>query len=209
MNTDSGKSLSRKEREQAARRREILEAATRLFGSQGYHGTSMNEIAREAEFSTGSLYNFFENKEELYFTLLREKVELLEEKLEHVYSGEGGVEEKLSSFAKTTIAYLKQEKYFFLIMMEHGESFQKSSKGEFSDMLREKHESYLGNMVKLMEQGISQGILKPLDPNGLALSFLGIVNSFVFVLINSSETYDLEELVGTIMDIFFNGTRRT
>ncbi len=44
----------------------ILDAAYRLFPVQGYHGTSMRQIAREADVALGGIYNHFSGKEELF-----------------------------------------------------------------------------------------------------------------------------------------------
>jgi AcrR family transcriptional regulator len=43
----------------------VLKAATDLFGRQGYHGTTMRDIARESGLGLGALYYYFESKEEL------------------------------------------------------------------------------------------------------------------------------------------------
>jgi AcrR family transcriptional regulator len=48
---------SRRERERLARRREILEAARKVFAARGYEGSTLDEVAREAEFAKGTLYS--------------------------------------------------------------------------------------------------------------------------------------------------------
>jgi AcrR family transcriptional regulator len=55
-------------------RAEILEAARRLFVSQGYHGTSMRTIAREAgDRAVAGLYNHFPTKEAIFRALIEER----------------------------------------------------------------------------------------------------------------------------------------
>jgi AcrR family transcriptional regulator len=55
-------------------RAEILEAAQRLFVSQGYHGTSMRAIAREAgDRAVAGLYNHFPTKEAIFKALIEER----------------------------------------------------------------------------------------------------------------------------------------
>src|SRR5947209_18370422 len=48
----------------------ILEAATRLFGAQRFHEVRMEDIAAEAEVGKGTLYRYFNDKEELYVALV-------------------------------------------------------------------------------------------------------------------------------------------
>ncbi len=53
-------------------RHEILQAANALFIQQGYHGTSMRQIAKKTHMALGSLYNYFESKEIVFREVLFE-----------------------------------------------------------------------------------------------------------------------------------------
>lgn len=59
----------RRAREREAHRQNILEAAERIFAVKGYESATVEEIAREAEFAAGTLYNFFDNKEALFMAV--------------------------------------------------------------------------------------------------------------------------------------------
>jgi AcrR family transcriptional regulator len=48
----------------------IIRSAHRLFVQQGYHGTSMRQIASESDIALGSIYNHFPSKEDLFITVL-------------------------------------------------------------------------------------------------------------------------------------------
>ena len=65
--------LPRREREKLRQRQEMLAAALDLFSEKGYHNVSMHEIAEKAEFAIGTLYKFFQNKEDLYKALVLEQ----------------------------------------------------------------------------------------------------------------------------------------
>ena len=54
-------------------RREMLATALDLFSQKGYHNVSMQEIAEKAEFAIGTLYKFFQSKEDLYRTMVLER----------------------------------------------------------------------------------------------------------------------------------------
>ena len=89
VDTSSGTSRSREEqrehtlsatiidaapnREDSAKRRQILDGARRVFLSMGFDGASMNEVARAAGVSKGTLYVYFASKEELFAALLRDE----------------------------------------------------------------------------------------------------------------------------------------
>jgi len=64
------KSDQRREREIAHARLDILEAAVRAFARTGLHGTTMQDIAREAGYTAASLYTYFKSKQEIVEAML-------------------------------------------------------------------------------------------------------------------------------------------
>lgn len=63
-------SRSRRERKKLATRRRIVEAATRLFAERGFDAPTVDDIAAAADVAKGTIYNYFDAKEELLFELL-------------------------------------------------------------------------------------------------------------------------------------------
>lgn len=61
--------LSRKDREKLQRQTEILDAAEKIFARDGFEHASMNEIAKESEFTKRTLYQYFEDKSDLYLSV--------------------------------------------------------------------------------------------------------------------------------------------
>ncbi len=65
----------------------ILEVASRLFSRGDFHHVCMEEVAREARLAKGTLYNYFNSKEELYFAIIETRMQTLirqlEERLQH------------------------------------------------------------------------------------------------------------------------------
>jgi AcrR family transcriptional regulator len=54
----------------AARRMQILDAATRVFASKGFNRATIRDVARDAGIADGTIYNYFKNKTDLLFGLL-------------------------------------------------------------------------------------------------------------------------------------------
>jgi len=54
------------------KRRQIIDGATRVFVGHGFEGASMSQIAREAQVSKGTLYNYYESKSALFIAAIRE-----------------------------------------------------------------------------------------------------------------------------------------
>ncbi len=82
-----------------AKRDQILNGAHRVFSGQGFDAASMNDIAREASVSKGTLYVYFANKEELFESLMERERELLFRDVEDELAGPGTLTEKLHRYA--------------------------------------------------------------------------------------------------------------
>ena len=74
----------RKHRDRKRRQQQIMVAAKRVFVERGYHKATMEEIAKEAELSPGTLYLYFKNKNELYASLTLRILQFLNIRLRHV-----------------------------------------------------------------------------------------------------------------------------
>ena len=77
MENFDDKKISRKQRETNLRKQNILEAAEKLFLANGYEDTTMSQIANEAEFSKGTLYNYFKSKDDLYLAIGTKAYEII------------------------------------------------------------------------------------------------------------------------------------
>lgn len=67
---DDFQSDRRRERRAAARKSQIIEAAARLFSEKGFHRTTTRDIAEAADVSEGTLYNYFESKDDLLLEIM-------------------------------------------------------------------------------------------------------------------------------------------
>ena len=67
--------LTRKERDRQLREQDILRAAEHVFATQGYHQATLQDIAKEAQYATGTIYLYFKDKEVLYLALLERKIQ--------------------------------------------------------------------------------------------------------------------------------------
>src|SRR6201995_783879 len=74
MNETQTASSARWTRRKQARPTEILDAALSVFAEKGYAGTRMDEIARRAGVTKGTIYLYFESKEAVFKSLVRESI---------------------------------------------------------------------------------------------------------------------------------------
>ena len=81
-------SQERRKREKELRREYILDTARDLLFQKGINAATMNQIARNAELSVGTLYLYFKNKEDLYAALQEEGLDILRDMIAEVAAGD-------------------------------------------------------------------------------------------------------------------------
>ena len=86
-------SALRRQREREHRYQTILAAAEKLFATEGYHKSSMEQIANASEVSVGAVYFYFKNKEDLIIQLMDEIGYLLRSTLGSVFLKHGATME--------------------------------------------------------------------------------------------------------------------
>ena len=112
----------RKQRERERRRQQIIVAAKRVFSEKGFSKTTMEDIAREAELSPGTLYLYFKNKDELYASLSLRILQYMNIRLEDVTKEtDRNPEEKIESI-KEALYDVYQFDPLILINMFHLQS---------------------------------------------------------------------------------------
>lgn len=84
--------------EDPAKREQILDGAKRVFMEQGFEAASMNDITRAAGVSKGTIYVYFENKEDLFGDMIERERRKLTETVRHALDGQQPIAETLKEF---------------------------------------------------------------------------------------------------------------
>jgi AcrR family transcriptional regulator len=200
--------ISRKEREYLAHREEILSAAEKVFAAKGFFPTTMSDIAREAEFGTGTLYKYFKSKEELYFTLIDEKVEEINRLVKSELSQKTSAIERIRKVLGLQLEFIERNRDFFMIYISERNRFEWTVKDDLGKGIHEKMVTYIDTLAEVMRQGVKEGEFKSINPIDLAHALVGIVNSFVFERLISREHYPLISKLDTVLEIFLGGAQR-
>ncbi len=96
--------LSRKEKERQLHREEIGQVAVEMFSQKGFSNTTVQEIAKNADFSIGTVYNLFGSKERLYKFVILEAFKHIEAIIHSMTPDERSNPSKLDAGRKKRIA---------------------------------------------------------------------------------------------------------
>jgi AcrR family transcriptional regulator len=105
----------------------ILAVAARLFASHRFHETRMEDIAAAAEVGKGTLYRYFQDKDELYTALLVRAGEQLESRLQHALASAATAREKLEAIVSALIEYFDEQPHV-LDIIQHAEAMQRADR---------------------------------------------------------------------------------
>lgn len=195
--------LSRKEREKEQHRKDIMDAAMRLFAEQGFHAVSMQEIAAEAEFATGTLYKFFPGKRELFRAIMLDVIADITSELRPVWdSAEDPLEIIFKFLHARRTAFKKRYEYIRLYNMV-GNGFGSSGDEIVDGLIAERRQEVEKNLKKQFTRGVEQGLFKPVNVDVLARLFEDFCQTIIRSEASRGEFDD--ETVSSIKDLFLNG----
>lgn len=199
--------LERKEREKKQRRNAILDAAEKIFFHQGLVNTSMDSIAKEAEFSKGTLYLYFKNKEELYRAVLLRGFILLEQKLKEEENEQESAYENLK---RITMAYYRfsqeEDGYFNAILSYQDDEFDLDNLEVESGKSVKAGNRVMQILIDVLERGRQDGSIDPnINPIESAFVLWSQFTGFLQMIKKKKEIIDHYFTVGAehLLDTYF------
>jgi len=199
---------SRKGREYLARRGEILRAGEKLFAERGFHGTTMLDLAKLSEFSVGSLYNFFETKEEVYYTLLVEKLDLFRLRLDGEVNRQPPGLAQIFALIESSVKFFQENENFFRILIQGRPALELSVGETVGKDLRERYLACVDFVANAITRAIKKGEIEKFNPLEMAYVLLGMLNSFVTYWTMHPGDSELGSKVPFIYDLFLKGVAK-
>lgn len=201
----------RKEREKERRRQQIIVAAKRVFSEKGFNKATMEDIAKEAELSPGTLYLYFKNKEELYASLSLRILQYLHIRVSHV-NKEPGLDPVQKLDALIAAMY---DVYDFdpmiIINMFHLQSSEtlKNLSDELLLEIKDLSRKSIGAIARIFQEGIDSGMFIDRHPTALADIFWSLFSGVVLweaskKIIDENKDY-LKETLRSAFEIFKRG----
>lgn len=155
----------RKEKEKEIRRNDIIEAAERIFFTKGYDNATMDDVAKEAEFSKRTVYVYFNSKEQIYFEIMTRGYKLLIGLLKDDLLKEKSCNaiEEIRQISLTLYRFSKDYPEYFKAIMEYenGElDFQKGILNQSREECYALGEEILGQLTGALEKGIAEDTIR-------------------------------------------------
>lgn len=186
------------------RRQQIIQAAAEVFGSSSFQNAVIAEIAQKANVAEGTLYQYFKNKEDLFFSIPAQKTEeFCEEFNLHLQ----GIHDTFSKIRKLIWYYL----YFFKTNPAYARTLMlemRVSKSFIMSNTYGKIKAFTDKVLQIIREGQEAGDIRmDADPYVLREIILGILEHRVTRWLLKGEKYDLVEHYEDICGVIFDGIK--
>ena len=164
--------LSRKEEKRGL----IIEAAAKVFARRGFASTLMAEIAIEAGIGKGTLYEYFDSKEDLFFTVFEWFVKATEAEAKVSISALGGsASERLGALSDSLMSSWAQMEDMYSLVMEFWSASASSQMRErFKQAFKNGYSDFRQIVSTLIREGIEGGEFQPhVDIESVAAALVG------------------------------------
>lgn len=188
----------------AAKRERILRAAIDVFARTGYFNAKVSEVAREAGVADGTIYLYFQGKEDLLVSIFRELTQKHLDELKALLSSISDPAEKLRSTVRFHLQQLGQDRssaVVFQVELRHSLKFMSLfTHLEFAE--------YLNVIRSIVEEGQTVGAFRSnISAQLVAKSMFGILDEMVTSWILSEKDYRLDEQSDAVADLILHGLR--
>ena len=177
MPTTTSRREQRRQLQADLSRTQLLDAAEEVFGAKGFHDTTLKEIAELAEFSVGSVYSFFENKDDLFLSVFLRRGEEFMPGLEAVATtGEDPVAQ-LHALVDYEVEFFRAHPHFGRLYLRTS-SVTRAETELPSTALAANFERAMAVQAGVFARGQAAGTLRPGDPAVLARLLSGLVAGY-------------------------------
>jgi len=197
---------SRREKEKARRNADILDAAERVFQRRSYSLATMEEIAREAGFAVGTLYNIFQDKQDLYGQVIARIGHALFARLEQMVFKERDPERALEALIKLRLCNYVTDRLFFEAFQYPPELGVQPDPEQLDASVVKMYRRYLATVEQLFRRVASpKGKLRAPEEPRMALSLEGIVTAFMGFWAGPRQSDSLVVTARQIKDMLLRG----
>ena len=181
---------------------QILEAAVRIFARQGFHQSTIAQIAKEAGVADGTIYLYFKNKDDILVQFFSHRTkQVFESFREEVDRGQTSLD-KLRNLINRHLTEFQRDRNGAVVYQV--ETHQSSRLAE--EQIKEMSQMYRDLISEIVEQGQQEGQIRKDLYVGLVKRFIiGAVDEVINTWLHSNGEYDLVSMTEPLVELFIRG----
>lgn len=185
----------------------ILQAALEVFSCHGFEGARMEKIASEVGINKSSLYFYFKSKEEIFHELFQMIIKKYHAKRNEIFEKSKGLpsRQRLSNIYRDYLEYNwhNTEMDFWNMVYYYPPVMMKE---EIIHITVDSSNTFIDDLIKVMEEGIQKKELQPLNARSMAMSFYYLLTCISL----STDLMSKEQYFGNMdacFEVFWNGIK--
>jgi len=159
-------------------RSQLLDAAEEVFGRKGFHETTLKEVAELAEFSVGSVYSFFDSKDDLFRQIFVRRGEEFLPGMHEILDEGGDPVDQLHRLVDFEVGFFRQHPRFGRLYLRYSSATMLSPDREIDLVMQDRYLEAMGLQADLFARGQAARVLRDGDPEVLARLFSGLISAF-------------------------------
>ncbi len=193
-------SSTRKELLTAMMKEAIYEAAVSVLAEHGAAGMTMDRVAAAASLAKGSLYSYFESKQELLQFVHSKVIEPIQTAVEELLHKEMPVLDKLEAVLHVVFDQTAKHQELFSLFLNDDDA-----RLILEPTDRTNRQIAVGHFAEIFRQGIDEGLFQPFDPVHLAEMFFGAMLGFWQPALAAGRLQQPDQLIQPLMQVFLHG----
>ncbi|MCG6537962.1 MAG: hypothetical protein L7F78_25425, partial [Syntrophales bacterium LBB04] len=154
-----------------------------------------------------TIYQYFGSKEDLFSSLVSEKLELLYGGVRGAVAGKPDALAKIRALVDANFLFVENNISFCNIFIRRGSASLAEGTVDLREKMIADYLEHVDFIEAVMAEGVKSGIFKQLDPRLMAFVLAGMINSFVLSWMKNLERGSLCELSDTLLAIFLAGVK--
>ncbi len=193
------------------KRRRIIEAAVTVFARRGLERGKIADIATEAGIGKGTIYEYFRSKEEIFAAIIEGFFQEINQAFLPVLSSSRPPVEKITRLIDYSFDFLDQfmqsdQADDWTIMMEiFVQGMRADGDPQLQEAIAQAAKSAIDQFIPLLEEGISAGLFRDVDPPYFALVLFGALDGLVMHYYLQRHRLELDRLKVAAREILLNG----
>jgi len=183
----------------------IFEAARRIVSEKGYEKTTMLQIAKAADVATGTIYEYFENKEDLFLTIAAEQYGLFDEELKIHFSGIKSAFEKIRKYIWFYFYFFQKDPLYseiWLLVIRLNKSLAQSTAYPWIQQSGKE-------IIDLLKAGQAEGMIRnDIDLYVMRHLLLGSLEHAMTRWLLKGKTYDMLSYSEKISDLIIDAIKK-
>ncbi len=179
----------------------IMEEATRLFVTRGYHGISMREIAEAVGVSKAGLYYHFKDKEDLFIAILTANLEQIDRIITEARATGQTTRAQIGQIIQAILGQAPHQRAIIRLASQEMEHLSQTAREQFDHMYQAK---FIDQLAAILREGSTRGELRPINPSAATWILLGMAYPYLYP--NQARSVEaVQDAVEVIVSIFFDG----